>query len=218
MREDFHNRLSGLREQLGGMCEHAATAMRSACTAVSTSDVGLARQVVAADAELDLARDRCEDTAQQLLALQAPVARDLRQVLTAVYCADRIERMGDLAAHVADSVALAQPGPAVPAELESAFTHLGRITVEMADRLAEQLRERDECCFAELAETDRTVDSLHAGVMAAITDPAWPHGVPSAMSLALLVRYYERFADQAVSVARRMDFAVTGEFPAAYSN
>jgi phosphate transport system protein len=215
MREEFHTQLSGLREQLGGMCELAATAMRSACAAVSTSDVELARQVVAADADLDRARDRCEDTAQQLLALQAPVARDLRQVLTAVYCADRIERMGDLAAHVADSVELAQPAPAVPAELENAFTHLGRITVEMAERLAELLHRRDECGFAELNETDRTVDTLHAGVMAAITDPGWPHGVPSATSLALLARYHERFADQAVSVARRLDFAVTGEVPAA---
>ena len=215
MREEFHTQLSGLREQLGDMCELAATAMRNASAAASTSDVDLARQVVTADADLDRARDQCEDTAQQLLALQAPVAGDLRHVLTAVYCAERIERMGDLAAHIADSVRLAHPEPAVPAELENAFTHLGRITVEMAERLAEPLRRRDECCYAELNETDRTVDTLHAGVMQAITDPSWSHGVPAATSLALLVRYYERFADQAVSVARRLDFAATGEIPAA---
>ncbi len=215
MREEFHTQLSGLREQLADMCELATTAMRNACTAVSTSDVALARQVVAADAELDRARDRCDDTAQQLLALQAPVAGDLRLVLAAVYCSDKIERMGDLAAYIADAVRLAHPGPAVPAELEGAFTRLGRITVEMAERLTERLRRRDVCCFADLNETDQTVDTLHAGVMAAITAEDWPHGVPSAMSLALLARYHERFADQAVSVAKRVDFAVTGELPAA---
>jgi phosphate transport system protein len=214
MREEFHTQLSGLRELLGEMCALAATAMRSACEAVSTNDVDLARRVVAADAELDRARDRCEGTAQQLLALQAPVARDLRLVLTAVYCSDKIERMGDLAAHIADSVAV-QPEPAVPPDLAGSFAHLGRICVAMADRLTELFDSPVDCCFAELNETDKTVDTLHAGVMAAITDPKWSHGVPAAMSLALLARYYERFADQAVSVAKRLDFAVTGEIPAA---
>jgi phosphate transport system protein len=215
MRETFHAQLTGLRGQLAEMCELAAAAMRSACTAVSEADTDLARRVLAADAELDRARDRCEATTLQLLALQAPVARDLRLVITAVYCTDKLERMGDLAAHIAGAVPLAHPRRPVPPELEDEFARLGRIGVEMADRLTELLRQPGECCYAELNETDKAVDSLHAGVMRAITDPGWPHGVPSAMSLALLARYYERFADQAVSVARRLDFAITGEVPAA---
>jgi phosphate transport system protein len=214
MREEFHTQLNGLREQLAEMSDAAAVAMRSADTAVLEADVDLARQVCAADAELDRARDRCEEVAQQLLALQAPVARDLRLVLTALYCSEKIERMGDLAAHVADAARLAHPERPVPPELESTVAHLGRITVGMAERLAELIRQPDEGGFAELNETDRTVDTLHAGVMSAITDPAWPHGVPAATSLALLARYYERFADQTVSVAKRLDFAVTGEIPA----
>lgn len=215
MREEFHTQLSGLGEQLGDMCDLATTAMRDACTAVATSDAELARRVLASDEELDQARDRCEDKALQLLALQAPVAGDLRLVLTALYCSQKIERMGDLAAHIADAVRLAHPEPVVPPELESVFGHLGRVAVEMAERLGELIRHGGGHCFAELNETDRTVDTLHAGVMQAITDPSWSHGVPAATSLALLVRYYERFADQAVSVARRLDFAATGEIPAA---
>ncbi len=215
MRETFHAQLSGLREQLSDMCLLAAAAMRSASAAMRTADADLAGEVLTADAELDRARDRCEETAQQLLALQAPVAGDLRLVLAAVYCTDKIERMGDLAAHVAGTVRLAHPDRPVPAELEDAFARLGRITVEMADRLAEHVRSPDTCCFAELNETDKAVDDLHAAVLGTITDPGWRHGVPSAMSLALLARYYERFADQVVSVARRLDFAVTGQTPAA---
>jgi phosphate transport system protein len=215
MREEFHIQLNGLREQLAEMSDTAASAMRSADTAVLEADVELARQVIAADAGLDRARDHCEETAQQLLALQAPVASDLRLVLTALYCAEKIERMGDLAAHVADTARLTHPARPVPAELESTIAHLGRITVGMAERLAELIRQPDEGGFAELNETDRTVDTLHAGVMSAVTDPTWPHGVPAATSLALLARYYERFADQTVSVAKRLDFAITGELPAA---
>lgn len=214
MREEFHIQLNDLREQLAEMSDAAAAAMRSADTAVLEADVELARQVLEADVELDRARDNCEEAAQQLLALQAPVAKDLRLVLTALYCAEKIERMGDLAAHVADAARLAAPGRPVPAELESTIAHLGRTTVAMAERLAEMIRRPDEGGFAELNETDRTVDTLHAGVMSAITDPAWPHGVPAATSLALLARYYERFADQSVSVAKRLDFAITGEIPA----
>ncbi|MGH3760210.1 phosphate signaling complex protein PhoU [Actinophytocola sp.] len=214
MREEFHAQLSELRAQLGDMCDLAAAAMRSATVAVLAADADLASQVLAGDTELDRARDRCEETAQQLLVLQAPVAGDLRLVLTAVYCTDKIERMGDLAAHVADAVRLTHPDRPVPGELEEEFARLGRITVDMAERLAELVRHPHECGFAELKETDRTVDALHANVMATITDPGWPHGVPSAMSVALLARYHERFADQAVSVARRLDFAITGQVPA----
>jgi phosphate transport system protein len=215
MRETFHSQLSGLRDQLAEMSELAAAAMRSACAAVRDADADLAARVLAEDVELDRARDRCEETAQQLLALQAPVAGDLRLVLAAVYCTNKIERMGDLAAHVADAVRLAKPGRPVPPDLEGAFAQVGSIVVEMADRLVELIRHPDACGFAELDETDRTVDALHAGVMRTITHADWPHGVPAAMSLALLARYYERFADQAVSVAKRLDFAVTGEIPAA---
>jgi phosphate transport system protein len=215
MRAEFHTQLAELREQLAEMCDLAVAALRSAGKAVLQGDVELARQVLAADAELDRARDRCEESAQQLLALQAPVARDLRLVLTALYCANKLERMGDLAAHVADTARLAYPDRLVPAELEGEFAELGRIAADMAQRLAGFIRDPERCCFAELEETDRAVDALHADLMRTITADHWAHGVATATSLALLGRYYERFADQTVSAARRLDFAVTGEIPAA---
>lgn len=210
MRDAFQTDLDALRDQLSDMAVLAAQAMRAATRAVLTSDGDLAAQVVAADAELDAARDRCDETVQRLLALQAPVAGDLRLVLTAVYCSDKIERMGDLAAHVADTARIRFPECAVPRQLTGAFTELGTITAGMADRLVELINHRGRGGFAELNETDQAVDARHAEVLAAITDPDWPHGIPCATSLALLARYYERFADQAVSVAKRLDFVVTG--------
>jgi len=210
MRELFQTELDALREQLADMCAQAAEAMRAATRAVLTADGELGERVVAADAELDAARDRCDETVQRLLALQAPVAGDLRLVLTAVHCSDKIERMGDLAAHIADTARIRHPECAVPAELTGAFTDLGTVTAAMADRLVELIRDPGKGGFAELNETDQEVDARHADVLEAITRPDWPHGIPSATSLALLVRYYERFADQAVSVAKRLDFAITG--------
>ncbi|GAB3441908.1 phosphate signaling complex protein PhoU [Actinophytocola sediminis] len=210
MRAAFQTDLDELRDQLGDMGEQAARAIRVATRALLTSDGELAATVMADDAELDAARDRCDETGQRLLALQAPVAGDLRLVMTAVHCADKIERMGDLAAHVADTARIRFPECAVPAELTGAFTELGTIAAGMADRLVELIRQPGQGGFAELNETDQAVDARHAAVLAAITDPGWPHGIPCATSLALLARYYERFADQTVSVAKRLDFVVTG--------
>lgn len=210
MRDAFQTELDALREQLADMCTQAAEAVRAATRAVLTSDGDLATRIMAADADLDAARDRCDETAQRLLALQAPVAGDLRLVLTAVHCSDKIERMGDLAAHVADTARIRYPECAVPAELTDAFTELGTITAAMADRLVELIKHPDRGGFAELNETDQAVDARHADILTRITDPSWSHGIPCATSLALLARYYERFADQTVSVAKRLDFALTG--------
>jgi phosphate transport system protein len=213
MRESFHGDLTRLGEQLVEMCGLAAQSMRLASKALLTADLQLAEQVLSSDAELDRARGACEEQAQSLLALQAPVAGDLRTILAAVYCVEKIERMGDLAAHIADTARLTHPGHAVPAEFEGVFAELGEIAAGMADRVGELIAGDAGGGFAELDETDQAVDTLHARVLASITGKDWQHGVQSATSLALVARFYERFADQAVSVAKRLEFAETGRTP-----
>jgi phosphate transport system protein len=213
MRETFHGNLARLGEQLAGMCGLAGASMRQASRALLSADLPLAEQVLAADAELDQARQQCEEQAQALLALQAPVAGDLRTILAAVYCAEKIERMGDLAAHIADTARFTHPEHAVPPEFEGVFTELSEIAAGMADRVGELITGEAKGGFAELDETDQAVDALHARVLTSITGESWGHGVQSATSLALVARFYERFADQAVSVAKRLEFAETGKTP-----
>jgi len=214
MREAFHGDLARLGEQLTGMCGRAAQAMRWATCALLTANLALAEQVLAGDAGMDAQRRECEEHAYSLLALQAPVAGDLRSVLAAVYCAEKIERMGDLAAHVADTARFNHPDHVVPAEVEDSFAELGWITADMADRVG-ALVTTAQAGFADLDHTDGQVDALHAHILATLTAPTWPHGVRAATSVALLARFYERFADQAVSVAKRLEFAVTGSLPSA---
>jgi len=213
MREGFHDDLGRLDGRLADMCGAAAGAMRDATQALLTADLSLAEQVLAADADLDAQRAGCEEDAYALLALQAPVAGDLRSVLAAVYCAEKIERMGDLAAHIADTARYAHPAHAVPTELEPVFAELGEVASRMADRVADLIRSTAEGGFTELSETDETVDTLHAQVLEAITGERWAHGQRPAVTLALATRFYERFADQAVSVAKRLEFATTGTMP-----
>lgn len=213
MRTVFHGDLARLGNELAKMCLRSGEAMRQATQALLTADLSLAERVLQGDAEVDAQRTLCEERAYTLLALQAPVAGDLRTVLAAVYCAEKIERMGDLAAHIADTARFTHPDHAVPTELEGEFTELGEISASMADRLSELIAVPAEGAFAELKHTDHTVNDLHAHVLSLITSTTWSHGPGMASNLALLARFYERFGDQAVSAAKRLDFAVTGTLP-----
>jgi phosphate transport system protein len=213
MRETFHGQLVELRELLATMCTKAAGAMRHATEALLTADLVRAEAVLTADHELDELRDECEEQARQMLALQAPKASDLRLVLSAVYCAERIERMGDLAEHVANTTRRVHPSHVVPPELADTFASLGKIASSMADALVTHIASPREGTFAELDEIDHQVDDLHAAVLGTITGGSWQHGVPTATCLALVARFYERFADQVVSVAKRVEFVSTGVTP-----
>ncbi|QRP44758.1 PhoU domain-containing protein [Amycolatopsis sp. FDAARGOS 1241] len=214
MRDTFHGELAQLGGELSEMCAFSTQAMREATRALLTADLLLAEQVLSGDAELDWRRAECEEHAQALLALQAPVAHELRSVLAAVYSADKIERMGDLAAHIAGIARFHHPHHAVPAELEEMFSVLGELTAAMADRLTELLAAPVEGMHAELENADQAVDDLHARVLGLITTPTWHDGPAVASNAALLARFYERFGDQVVSVAKRLEFAATGSLPA----
>ncbi|SEP53315.1 phosphate signaling complex PhoU family protein [Amycolatopsis saalfeldensis] len=213
MREAFHGELAQLGEQLDAMCGLAAEAMRRATQALLDTDLALAERVVADDDELDRHRGACEDHAQKLLALQAPVAGDLRTILAALYCAEIIERMGDLAAHIAATVRFNHPEPAIPPSLRDLFATLGQRAGDMAIHLRGLISGFSPDGFAEMDRLDDAVDALHAEVMATVTGTDWSDGVRTATNVALLARFYERFADQAVSAARRLDFATTGTLP-----
>lgn len=211
MREQFHEQVHELTSHLAGMCDAAVRQMVAASDALERADLAVARQVVAADRELDEARSRCEHEAQVLLARQAPVASDLRAVLAVVYSADRIERMGDLARHIAEAVCRAHPMPVVPAAVTPVFKELGEATAGMARQLALMLADGSGVSFEILRDADEQVDRLHEGLMHRISAPDWADGVSAAVQVALLARFYERFGDQIVSVARRLDFVRTGE-------
>ncbi|MEV0705742.1 PhoU domain-containing protein [Saccharopolyspora sp. NPDC050389] len=174
--------------------------------------VGLAEQVIEEDATLDRAGKACEGFAQSL-ALQTPVASDLRAVLATLYCAVKVERMGGLAVNVAKLVRRNHSARVVPPDLEDQFREMGELDVRMCEHLSELVTGSAEGRFAELNRTDDAVDALHARILETVTGGDWPHGIPAAVNVALLARFYERFADQAVSVARRLEFATPALSP-----
>ena len=205
--------LAELSELLGRMCTAAAGALHRATAALLESRERLAVQVVTGDETIDALRIQVEDVAGEALLFHSPVAGDLRTVVAAIRMAGDIERMGDLALHVAEVVRMRHPEPALPPEVRPAFAEMGKVAVQLAVKAAEVVRTRNVVMAVELDTDDDAMDVLHREMMEVLMDQHWPHGVRAAVDITLLARYYERFADHAVVVARETVYAVTGQEP-----
>src|ERR1041384_4186754 len=138
MREAYHVELEQLADELAGMCSMVGDAMERATRALLDADLALAEQVIGDDTKVDEARSSCEEHAYALIALQAPVATDLRTVLAAIHAAESLERMGDLALHVAKAARRRHPQEVLPDQARPYFAEMGRVAVELA-RDAEQV-------------------------------------------------------------------------------
>ena len=213
MREAYHVELDRLADELAEMSHMAANAMELATQALLTADLALAEQVITDDQKIDDARAHCEEQAYQLIALQAPVATDLRTVLATIHAAESLERMGDLALHVARAARRRHPDHVLPPEIEGYFAEMGEVAVRLARQAEQVIRTRDVPAAQELERADDQVDDIHRHLFTVIMDPKWEHGVAAAVDTTLLGRFYERFADHAVSVGNRMIFVVTGKMP-----
>ncbi len=212
MRNAFHDDLDQLSNQLVGLAELAGSALAVATRALIDGDVELAATVIAGDARLDALRADLETHAVDLLARQAPVASDLRAVATALRMASDLERMGDLARHVAKVARRRHPRTAVPPELVPTMTAMGQVAAQMVAKTAAVIATKNLAQAAELDHDDDAMDALHRQLYAALLAPSAQYPTDVAVDLALIGRYYERYGDHAVSVARRVVYLVTGRY------
>lgn len=205
----FLEQLSGL---LGQMCTEAATALQGASAGLLDGRLRLAEKIAAGDATGAL-HARVEQVATDALLFHAPVAGDLRLVVSAIRSSADLERMGVLARHVAEAALRRPTGGAVPEQVRPAFAEMSRLGVAMALKTAEVVRTRNVLLAVELDADDEAMDALHAQMFGVLMDRSWPHSVTAAVDVTLLARYYERFADHAVLVAEDTVTAVTGRPP-----
>jgi phosphate transport system protein len=213
MRTAYQEQLSELCDQLADMCGLAADAMRRASNALLQADLELAEQVIT---DHDHIADRwrhVEESAVRLLALQQPVAGDLRKVVGSLHIGADIERMGALAVHVADIARMRHPECALPDEVRGAFTEIADVAVQLARTAQEVLRSPDPKKAAQIREKDDVIDTRHRHLFTVLVDREWHSSVCSAVDVALLGRFYERFADHAVAIGRRVVFEATGGLP-----
>ncbi|MFD8810534.1 phosphate signaling complex protein PhoU [Streptomyces sp. NPDC059627] len=213
MREAYHEELASISEGLVSMANRVGSALGRATSALLDTDLRLAESVISAHSKVeDLQRD-LDDRAIAVLARQQPVATDLRVVVTSLRMSADLERCSVLAQHVAKLARLRYPVQAVPQDLRRTILELSQLAQRLMAQAADVLVSHDLDAALQMEQGDDRIDELHRSIFQHLMDERWHQGVETAVDATLLGRYYERFADHVVSVARRVVFQVTGEQP-----
>jgi phosphate transport system protein len=185
--------------------------MEHATQALLQADLVLSEQVLTAHDKIAAMSTAAEANAFALLApLHAPVVGDLRAIVSALQMVVEIDRMAALALHVAEITRWRHPQHALPEEVNGYFAEMGRIAVKLGNNAQEVVLNRDPLKAARIRQDDDAMDELHRHLFTVLMDQEWKHGVAAAVDVTLLGRYYERFADHAVQLARRVIFQTTG--------
>ena len=213
MRDIYHDELDDIGNSLVAMTQLVRAAMERATNALLDGDLSGAERVISDDPRIDALREDLEERSFQMIARQQPVATDLRVLVTTLHVAADLERMGDLARHIAKVARMRFPEVAVPAELRDVISQMGAVALSLVDKVQGVIEGRN----IELAEAveieDDSMDALHRQLYTLLLGPRWTHSVEAAVDMTLIGRYYERYADHAVSVAQRIVFIVTGKHP-----
>lgn len=210
MRESYHDALDGITDQLVTMTRTVAAMIDRASTALLEADLTKAESVIATDDEVDAQEIELEQRCTDLLALQQPVATDLRIVTGALRMSATIERMGDLARHIATIARMRYPDSAVPDPLHPIFVDMAKEVYVMAQRVGDVVADKDLTLAYEIERLDDGVDDLHRQLLRSLLGPDWSGTVEEAVDVTLLARFYERYADHVVSIARRIVYTATG--------
>ncbi|MFJ6122869.1 phosphate signaling complex protein PhoU [Streptomyces sp. NPDC092129] len=211
MRKAYQEELAAIGDRLVEMANLVGSAIGRATTALLDADLELAESVIAADYKVDDLQRDLENQAIAVLARQQPVATDLRIVVTSLRMSADLERCGDLAEHVAKLARMRYPEQAVPRDLRRTILEMGQLAQRLMAQAAEVVITQDVDAALQVEKDDDRMDELHRMIFQHLMDDRWQHGVETAVDVTLVGRYYERFADHAVSVARRVVYLVTGE-------
>ena len=213
MRDSYREQIDDILADLVQMSQTVSSAVRSSTTALLEADIHLAELVISEDEKVDAKQREIEARAFSLLARQSPVAGELRTLVATLRMVTELERMGDLAAHVSKIARLRYPETAVPELLRPSFVRMGDVAEKMVVTAGQTLNDRNLQNAQELRDRDEEMDELRRTQFRVLLGDDWPYSVEAAVDVALLGRYYERIADHAASMARRIIYVVTGSFP-----
>jgi phosphate transport system protein len=211
MRTLFTAEMSELADDLVLMGRHVESAITRASEALLTQNVELAQAVIADDAKLDDLEETVDERCVLLIAQQQPVGLDLRTIIAALRISAGLERMGDLAQHIAENARRAYPGTAIPASHRELVEGFAEAAQKAATEVVELLETRDLNVAARIVADDDTLDTLHAKAYQELLDESYTGSAQETLDIALLARYFERFGDHAVAVSRRIVYLVTGD-------
>lgn len=211
MRTLFTAEMSELAGDLAAMARHVATAIDLAGEALLTRNAELAQQVIADDVKLDTLEETVDERCVLLIAQQQPVGLDLRTIIVSLRISAGLERMGDLAQHIAEDARRAYPGSAVPESHVEIITQMVEAAKKAAHEVVELLETRDLNTAARIVSDDDTLDALHSKAYQTLLAPEYTGSAQDTLNISLTARYFERFGDHAVGVSRRIVYLVTGD-------
>ncbi|AYF97424.1 phosphate signaling complex protein PhoU [Protaetiibacter intestinalis] len=212
MREVFQQELREVQERLVEISTLVGDSIEKATRAFNESDVSLAETVIEDDRRIDALAAELDELAITILARQQPVARDLRIVVSALRISASLERMGDMAEHIAQLARYRFPEKVVPKGLRGTFREMGALDVEIARKLTELLATEDPAIAEHIRNEDDKVDALHLAVFDKVLGETWKGETADTVDATLASRYHERFADHAVSIAKKVQYLATGDW------
>lgn len=212
MRKVFQAELHQIGEGLIEISALVGEAITKATSAIAAADLQTAQEVIAADARIDFLQNDLDERAIDVLALQGPVASDLRMIVGSLRMSASLERMGDLARHIGQLTRLRFPNHVIPAPLTETFAELARLDIVIAEKVTELLDSRDLELVGDISAAKIQINKLHKSVFTAMAAPDWNETSATTVDVTLASRYFERFGDHGVSVARKVSYLVTGEW------
>ncbi|WP_061961581.1 phosphate signaling complex protein PhoU [Demequina flava] len=211
MRTLFTAEMSELAGDLITMSRHVESAITRASEALLEQNVELAQKVIADDVKLDELEATVDERCVLLIAQQQPVGLDLRTIISSLRISSSLERMGDLAQHIAEAARRAYPGSAIPAEHVEIIRGMTEAAKRAANETVALLESRDLNTAAGIVSDDDELDQLHAKSYQTLLESGYTGSVQETLDIALLARFFERFGDHAVAVSRQIVYLVTGD-------
>lgn len=212
MRNAFQEELDSIHQTLVNMGKIVEESMSTATRALLEPNLELAERVIKEDDTIDDMQHELDTRTMMIIARQSPVAGDLRTLVTSLRMSADLERMGDMAHHIAKLARMRYPNCAVPEELREIIRNMDRVAIGIIQKTVKSIDTRNATMAIQLEVDDDEMDKLHRQLFKTLMDSNWEHGTELAIDMTLLGRYYERFADHAVSVGRRVYYMINGEY------
>ena len=206
----FDEDLGQLRALISEMGGRAEAAITGSLEALAAGDLESAAQIVEGDKKIDELEAEIERQVVRLIALRAPMADDLREVLAALKIAGLVERMGDYAKNIAKRTPLLQDARGM--EAMSVLPAMGKIATEMVRNVLDAFVLRDADAAVAVSARDRAVDDFYNSLFRTLLTHMMenPHSITASTHLLFIAKNIERIGDHATNVAEMVYFAATG--------
>jgi phosphate transport system protein len=212
LRKSFHQQLDDIKADMVRLAAMVTEIIPRATEILLNVDLTAAQELIEGDDVLDVLSIDIEERCYQVLALQQPMAGDLRAIVTAIRMTAEIERSGDLCVNIAKGTRRLY-GSELSPRLRGLVTQMGEESCRLFKLAMDSYIEGDAAKAAALDDLDDRLDGIHKDYIAEIFESVADREIQTGVQLALIGRYYERIGDHAVNIGERVRYMVTGWLP-----